>query len=121
MKKTFLLMLAFAFVGTAAMAQMEQKDYKKEKLEWDNKVKEELKLSTDQLAKYEALNKEYEDKFNALAQDASLSKDAQKEKKMALKKEKETKLFEFLTPEQQTKYKDLIEARKKEMEKPKNG
>ena len=30
MKKTLLLMLAFAFVGTAAMAQLEQKDYKKE-------------------------------------------------------------------------------------------
>ena len=121
MKKTLLLMLAFAFVGTAAMAQMEQKDYKKEKMEWDNKVKAELKLSEDQIAKYEALNKEYDDKFSAIAQDANLSKDAQKEKKMELKKEKEAKLFEFLTPEQQTKYKELIEAKKKEMEKAKNG
>ena len=40
---------------------------------------------------------------------------------MELKKEKEAKLFEFLTPEQQTKYKELIEAKKKEMEKAKNG
>ena len=44
--------------------------------------------------------------MDALAQDASLSMDAQKEKKMALKKEKEGKLFEFLTPEQQQKYND---------------
>jgi len=43
---------------------------------------------------------------------------AQKEKRMALKKEKETKLFEFLTPDQQTKYRELIEQKKKEMEKP---
>ena len=121
MKKTILLMMAFAFVGTAAMAQLEQKDYKKEKAEWDNKVKEELKLNADQIAKYEALNKEYEEKFNAIAQDANLDKDAQKEKKMALKKEKEAKLFEFLTPEQQTRYKELIERKKKEMEKPANG
>ena len=90
-------------------------------MEWDNKVKAELKLSEDQIAKYEALNKEYDDKFSAIAQDANLSKDAQKEKKMELKKEKEAKLFEFLTPEQQTKYKELIEAKKKEMEKAKNG
>ena len=114
-------MMAFAFVGTAAMSQLEQKDYKKEKAEWENKVKEELKLSADQLAKYDALNKEYDDKFSAIAQDANLSKEVQKEKKMALKKEKETRLLEILTPEQQTKYKDLMERRKKEMEKPANG
>ena len=121
MKKALLLMMAFAFVGTAAMAQLEQKDYKKEKAEWDQKIKDELKLSADQVAKYDALNKEYEEKFNAIAQDANLAKDAQKEKKMALKKEKETRLFEFLTPEQQTRYKELIEKKKKEMEKPSNG
>ena len=39
------------------------------------------------------------------------------ERKMALKKEKEAKLFEFLTPEQQNKYRELIEQKKKEMEK----
>jgi len=114
-------MMAFAFVGTAAMAQLEQKDYKKEKAEWDQKIKDELKLNADQLVKYEALNKEYEEKFTAIAQDANLNKDAQKEKKMALKKEKETRLFEFLTPEQQAKYKELIDKKKKEMEKPANG
>ncbi len=121
MKKTLLLMMAFAFVGTAAMAQLEQKDYKKEKAEWDNKVKTELKLSADQVTKYDALNKEYDDKFSAIASDATLAKDAQKEKKMTLKKEKEARLFEFLTPEQQTKYRELMEAKKKEMEKPANG
>ena len=109
-------MMAFAFVGTAAMAQLKQKDYKKEKAEWHQKIKDELKLNADQLAKYEALNKEYEEKFTAIAQDANLNKDAQKEKKMALKKEKETRLFEFLTPEQQAKYKELIDKKKKEME-----
>jgi len=121
MKKTLLLMLAFASVGTAAMAQLEQKDYKKEKAEWETKIKTELKLNADQVVKYDALNKEYDDKFTAIAQDANLTKDAQKEKKMALKKEKETKLFEILTPDQQTKYKELIEQKKKEMEKPANG
>ena len=33
---------------------------------------------------------------------------------MELKKEKQAKLFEFFTPEQQTKYKDLIEKKKAE-------
>jgi len=117
MKKVFFLMVAFAFVGTAAMAQLEQKDYKKNQEEWDKKVKEDLKLTSDQVAKYDALNKEYSDKISAVAQDATLSKETQKERKMALKKEKEAKLFEFLTPDQQNKYRELIEQKKKEMEK----
>jgi hypothetical protein len=37
MKKVFFLMMAFAFVSTAAMAQLEQKDYKKSQEEWDKK------------------------------------------------------------------------------------
>ena len=114
-------MMAFAFAGTAAMAQLEQKDYKKEKAEWDQKIKDELKLTADQVAKYDALNKEYDEKFSSIAQDANLTKDAQKEKKMALKKEKETRLFEFLTPEQQTRYKEIIETKKKEKEKSAKG
>jgi Spy/CpxP family protein refolding chaperone len=34
---------------------------------------------------------------------------------MALKKEKEAKLNEILTAEQQTKYKEMMEKKKKEM------
>ena len=121
MKKVFFLIVAFAFVGTAAMAQLEQKDHKKSQEEWDKKVKDDLKLTTDQVAKYDALNKEYSEKISAVAQDATLSKETQKERKMALKKEKEAKLFEFLTPDQQNKYRELIEQKKKEMQKSANN
>src|SRR6188508_1453089 len=120
MKKLLLFMSAIVLTATVAVAQ-QQKDYKQERTEWEKKVKDELKLTADQTTKYDALNTEYDNKMDALAQDASLSMDAQKEKKMALKKEKEGKLFEFLTPEQQTTYKELIEKRKKEMEKSANG
>lgn len=118
MKKALLLMLAFAIVGIAANAQLDQKDHKKEKAEWENKIKQELKLTDDQSAKYDALNKEYDEKFSTIAQDANLTKEVQKEKKMALKKEKETRFFEFLTTEQQAKYKELMDQKKKQMEKP---
>lgn len=73
------------------------------------------------MAKFDPLNKEYSDKMTAVAQDATISKEVQKERKMALKKEKEAKLFEFLTPEQQNKYRELIEQKKKEMEKTAKG
>ena len=118
MKKLLLSLLVTTFVGGAVLAQSQatpqQEKMKQDKAEWDKKVKEELKLTTEQIVKYDALNKEYEPKFTAIMTDASLTPDAQKEKKMALKKEKEAKLFEFLTPEQQTKYKELIEKKKKE-------
>ena len=121
MKKLFFLIVAFEFVGTAAVAQLEKKDYKKNQEEWDKKVKEDLKLTSDQVVKYDALNKEYGEKISAVAQDATLSKETQKERKMALKKEKEAKLFEFLTPDQQNKYRELVEQKKKEMEKSTNN
>ena len=117
MKKLLMLMMATAMVTTAALAQMDQKkDYKKERTEWENKIKTELNLTTDQVAKFDALNKEYNDKMDAITSDASTDKEALKEKKMTLKKEKEAKLNEILTPEQQTKYKELIEKKKKAME-----
>jgi len=49
-------------------------------------LKEELKLTGEQTEKYDALTKEYDDKISTLMSDASLSKEAQKEKKMGLKR-----------------------------------
>jgi len=117
MKKLLLFTLAIVVTATVAVAQ-QQKDYKQERTEWEKKVKTELKLTADQTTKYDALNTEYDAKMDALAQDASLSMDAQKEKKMALKKEKEGKLFEFLTSEQQGQYKTLVDQKMKDMKKP---
>ncbi|MBC7828065.1 MAG: hypothetical protein H7122_09980 [Chitinophagaceae bacterium] len=115
MKKLLLLLVVSAMVSATAMAQ-DQKDMKQDRTEWEKKIKDELKLTADQTVKYDAVNKEYNDKIDALMSDASLAKDVQKEKKMTLKKEKETKMMEFLTAEQQTKYKEIMEKKKKEME-----
>lgn len=116
MKKLLLFMGLAAMVATTSFAQ-EQKDMNKDRMEWDNKVKTELSLTADQAEKYDALCKEYNDKIDAVLQDASLSKDVQKERKMELKKEKEAKLFEFLTPQQQDEYKALVDKKKKEKDK----
>ena len=113
MKKLLLLVLMSGFIAGAAITQ-EQKDMKADHEQWDKKVKTELKLTDEQVVKYDAVSKEFGGKIDALKQDATLTKEVMKEKKMALKKEKEGKLFEFFTPEQQTKYKELVEAKKKE-------
>jgi Spy/CpxP family protein refolding chaperone len=103
-----------AFLATAAMAQEQPKDMKKEKTEWEKKVKDELNLTPEQVEKYDALNKEYDEKFTTISQDASLTKEAQKERIVALKKEKNEKFYEFLTPEQQAKHKEMVDKKMKE-------
>ncbi|MEJ7737253.1 MAG: hypothetical protein WKF97_07495 [Chitinophagaceae bacterium] len=114
MKKLLLLFIVTAMAATAAVAQ-DQKPGKQDRTEWERKIKDELKLTAEQTEKYTALNKEYNDKMDALMNDAGSDKSAQKEKKMSLKKEKEAKMMEFLTPEQQTKYKEMADKKKKEM------
>ena len=114
--KKLLLLTAFATILAAtglAQDKSVKQDPQQSRAEWEKKMKDELKLTADQTVKFDALNKEYNDKIDVLMKDASLTKDVQKEKKMALKKEKETRLFEFLTQEQQVKYKELIEKKKK--------
>lgn len=115
MKKFLLCLVITAMVSTVSIAQ-DQKDVKQDRTEWEKKLKDELKLTPDQTTKFDALSKEYSDKMDALTSDATLTKEAQKEKKMALKKEKEAKMMEFLTAEQQAKYKEMMEKKKKEME-----
>jgi len=120
MKKLLLTLMIGGLISTVAVAQEKsatttQQTPQQQKAEWDKKLKSELNLSADQTVKYDALGKEYGDKFDVIMNDASLTDDVKKEKKMALKKEKESKLFEFLTPDQQTKYKELVQKKMKEM------
>ncbi len=111
MKKLFLSLLMIGIIAGAAMAQT-QKDMKTDHKEWDKKVKTELNLTADQVTKYDAIGLEYSGKMDALVKDANLTKEAQKERKMELKKEKQTRLFEFFTPEQQIKYTEIVDKKK---------
>ena len=86
----------------------------KQAQEWENLLKTELKLTDEQSTKLTAINKEFYAKKEAILNDATLSDDAKKEKKTALKKDKEAKTLEVLSPEQQAKYKQLVEEKMKE-------
>jgi Spy/CpxP family protein refolding chaperone len=122
MKNLLSLLLITALFTTTAVAQMPNDTKKMQtRAEWNQQVKDELKLTAEQAEKYEALNKEYDGKFETITQDASLSQEDQKEKIMALKKEKDAKLYEFLTPEQQAKYKELVDKKLKNMQQKKGS
>lgn len=97
--------------------EVDQKSYEaKQAGDWDNLLKTELKLTDEQSTKIAVINNEFNQKKQAIVNDASLSDDAKKEKKEALKKEREAKFAEVLTPEQQTKYKQLTDAKMKAMQ-----
>ena len=115
MKKLMLLALSACFMTAIAVAQESKTTKQEDQKEWDNKVKTELKLTQDQIVKYDAVSKEFGEKMDALKKDASVTPEAQKEKKMELRKEKQAKLFEFFTPDQQTKYLEMVEKKMKEM------
>jgi hypothetical protein len=110
MKKLLLMLFVGSIFSLVAFAQ----DNQKESQDWDEYVKEQLKLTPDQTVKYDAVVKEYKAKMDAIVADGSMTPEVKKEKLTALKKEKETKIMAFLTPEQQALYKDLIEKNKKD-------
>jgi Spy/CpxP family protein refolding chaperone len=115
MKKLFLLAIISAMIVTTAAAQESKAQApKQDYAEWQKKFKEELKLTADQSVKFDEISTAYNAKIETLMKDESIDKATQKEKKMTLKKEKEAKLLEILTPEQQTKYKEIMEKKKAE-------
>jgi hypothetical protein len=120
MKKLFLMSAFAALLACPAFSQeTKEKDKQKEYSEWQKKIKDELKLSEEQLVKWDTLNKEYKEKIDAAVQSAGDNKEAQKIRKMEVKKEKDVKFMEMLSPEQLAKYKEMIEQKKKESEAPK--
>ena len=113
MKKLIVSCIIACMFCLPAFAQ-ENKDKEKQYAEWQQKVKDELKLTDDQVSKWNALDSEYKEKTNATMSLTDLDKDAQKAKMIELRKEKHAKFLALLSPEQQTKYNELIEKKKKE-------
>lgn len=114
--KKLLLMMAITFIAGNVMAQDQNQPTQKskDKTEWNKQLKTELNLTTEQATKFDAINQEYDSRFNALDNDPALNNTTREERKTTLKKEKEARLFEFFTPQQQTKYRELMEKKKKD-------
>ncbi len=106
--------IACMFCLPAFSQENKDKDRQKEYAEWQQKIKDDLKLSDDQVGKWNALDAEYKDKMNATMQATNLDKDAQKAKMIELRKEKHTKFLELLSADQQAKYNEIIEKKKRE-------
>ncbi len=113
---TLLTTMIFSQNTSAVTDQAKPEAKKTSAIEWEKKVKNDLHLTADQITKWEAINKEYQPKITAIMNDDKLSEEARKQQKKELKKEKEALFIQLLTPEQQTRYKLMLENKKKEAE-----
>jgi Spy/CpxP family protein refolding chaperone len=129
MKKTLLTALVIAASVCTAIAQdhktttssdapvVKEADQKaaqaKKAQEWQELLKTELKLTEEQQTKIAELNKAFSERRQAIHNNTTLNDEAKTEKKMALKKAWDTQFLQILTPEQQVRYKELVEAKGK--------
>ena len=115
MKKLLVSCIIACMFCLPAFAQdVKNNDRQKEYAEWQQKIKDEVKLTDDQVSKWNALDAEYKGKMDATMQATDLDKDAQKAKMLELRKEKHAKFLELLSADQQAKYNEIIEKKKKE-------
>ncbi len=80
--------------------------------EWNELLRTELKLTDEQVTKIADLNKAFGERRQAIHNNATLTEEVKSEKKMALKKAWDAQFLNILTPEQQVRYKELLEAKK---------
>ncbi len=81
--------------------------------EWQNMLVTELKLTDEQQKEIAELDQAVGKMANAIASNASLTEKEKKEKSMSLRKERNTRFIALLTTEQEVKYKEIIDAKKK--------
>lgn len=112
MKKLLITLFIAGAFTTAANAQQAKNDPNEERIETEKQIRDELKLTHQQTPVYFSLNKEYYNKLTAVQKDQSLSITAKREKENELKKEKEAKMMDLLNPEQEVRYKEIIDRQK---------
>ena len=81
----------------------------------------ELGLSEDQKSQIKAINESYRPQFDALRDDASLSRPQKREKFQALQQERQAKVDAVLTPEQRTKAQAMREKARERMKDRREG
>jgi Spy/CpxP family protein refolding chaperone len=83
----------------------------KQAQEWQALLVTELKLTDEQQKKITELNKAFGEREKSIENNAELTNEAKAERKTMLKKAQETQFLKLLTPEQQARYKELVEKK----------
>jgi periplasmic protein CpxP/Spy len=108
--------LAFAmFTISVAQAQTApEKKSREQRKEMKEEMEKAVGLSPAQSKEMNALNKKYAEQLKAVREDQVLTPDQKKEKAKTINSERESKINEMLSPDQQEKWKKWREDQKAE-------
>lgn len=110
--KTLLAIFAMAMSVVGLQAQENPEGRKGAMKEHHQQLTEDLKLSEEQSAAWNAVHKEYRPKIKAIRSEEGLSKEQKKEKAKVIKSEMDTKLKAILSAEQAAKWEAMKAERK---------
>ena len=92
--------------------ETEQKsDVAKQAQNWQNLLVTELKLTDEQVKKIADMDKAFGDRRVAITKNTELTDEEKTERKAALLKARDRQFLQLLTPDQQARYKELVEAK----------
>jgi Spy/CpxP family protein refolding chaperone len=80
--------------------------------EWQALLVTELKLTDEQVKKIAELNKAFSERAQSMESNTTATEEMKAERRVMMKKAQEAQFLKLLTPEQQARYKELLEARK---------
>jgi Spy/CpxP family protein refolding chaperone len=109
-RKLFLTLVAGLLMATGLMAQNQppRQDFQQRRQQQLVEMKKELTLSKDQITKFDAIQKEFNDKMTKARESAGDDREAMRSKMQEMNKERDTKIEKILTPDQVKKFKDIL-------------
>lgn len=115
MKKIVSSLLVFTLLVGAAQAQSgPTRPSREQRKEVKEEMEKTLGLTPEQSKEMTAINKSYGDQIKDVREDQTMSKDQKKEKLKQLNQERENKINEKLSPDQQAKWKQWKADKMKE-------
>lgn len=112
MKKVLFTLFVLAFVSVSVFAQGPQQGRQQDRR---FTLPKELNLTEEQQKKVDVVNADFKTKFEEVRKQSDLSREDRRSKMKDINEKYDAAIKEILTPEQQTKLKEMREKRQKEM------
>ena len=120
MKKLFLVAIAGLFFAANSNAQVKRSNPQSQQMRSDSsrhfqkgKMQDQLNLTADQKSQMKTLHQDMKQQREGIMNDQSLTADQKKEKMKDLRKSQSEKMNTILTPDQQSKMKEMRKQRMK--------
>lgn len=109
MKRNLILSMVlglFLVGGLSAQDQQQQQNFQQRRQQQIDDLKKELVLTKDQVTKFDAIYKEFNEKMAKARESAGDDREGMRAKMTEMNKERDLKIEKILTPDQVKKFKD---------------